>query len=84
MLAIAGAILIHAACILMATTKEPPDIYPMRLFLIVVGSGLIGADLACRFLELRKKLRESAQTQTPKAEEGAAPNGTSLSPNSVP
>ena len=72
MLAIAGAILIHAACILITTTKESADIYPMRLFLIVVGSGLIGADLGNRFLEFRKKLRESAQTQTRKAESGAA------------
>ena len=68
MLAIAGAILIHAACILMATTKEAADIYPMRLFLIVVGAALIGADLGNRFLEFRKKLRESAQTQAPKTE----------------
>jgi hypothetical protein len=74
MLAIAGAILIHAACILMATTKESADIYPMRLFLIVVGSGLIGADLGNRFLEFRKKLREPARTQTPRAEPGTAPD----------
>jgi hypothetical protein len=72
MLAIAGAILIHAACILMATTKESADIYPMRLFLIVVGAGLIGADVGNRFLEFRMRLRESAQSQTAKAEPGAA------------
>jgi hypothetical protein len=77
MLAIAGAILIHAACILMATTKESPDIYPMRLFLIVVGSGLIGVDLANRILEFRKKSGESAQIQIPKAAPGAAPDRAS-------
>jgi hypothetical protein len=59
MLAIAGAILIHAACILMASRQDGADIYTMRVFLIVVGSSLIGADLANRFLEFRKKLRES-------------------------
>jgi hypothetical protein len=74
MLAIAGAILIHAACILMAATKESPDIYPLRLFLIVVGSCLIGAEVGSRFLEFRKKLRESAQTQTPKTEPNAVHN----------
>jgi hypothetical protein len=74
MLAIAGAILIHAACILMATTKESADIYPMRLFLIFVGAGLIGADLANRILEFRKKARESARTRTPTAEPGATPD----------
>jgi hypothetical protein len=74
MLAIAGAILIHAACILMATTKESADIYPMRLFLIVVGAGLIGADVASRVLEFSKKAREAARTKTPPAEPGATPD----------
>jgi hypothetical protein len=72
LLAIAGAILIHAACILMATTKESPDIYPMRLFLIFVGSCLIGADVGSRTMEYRKKFRESAQTPSPKGDSGAA------------
>jgi hypothetical protein len=68
MLAVAGAILIHAACILMATPKESADLYAMRLFLIIVGSALIGAVIANRFLELRRKLPLSAQTQAPRAE----------------
>ena len=72
MIAIAGAILIHAACILMATTKESADIYPMRLFLIVVGAGMIGADLANRALEFSKKARETARTRRATAETGAA------------
>jgi hypothetical protein len=65
MLAIAGAILINAACVLMTTTKESADIYPMRLLLIVVGSGLVGADIGNRVLEFFKKRRESARTKTP-------------------
>ena len=58
MLAIAGAILIHGACILMASGRDGADIYTMRVLLIVVGSSVISADLTNRFLEFRKKLRD--------------------------
>ena len=75
MLAIAGAILINAACILMTTTKEGLDIYLARLVLNTVGSSLIGADLGYRVVGFIKKLRESARSEKPlQAEPGAAPD----------
>jgi hypothetical protein len=74
MVAIAGAILIHATCIRMATTKESPDIYPRRLFLIVVGAAMIGADLGSRVLEFSKNVREAARNRPPTEETRATPD----------
>jgi hypothetical protein len=80
MLAIAGAILINAACILTTTTKEYPDTYLMRLVLNIVGSSLIGADLGNRLVGFVKKQRALARTEKPQAESGAAPDCQQYSP----
>jgi len=74
MLAIAGAILINAACLLMTTTKESRDIYATRLLLCVVGSSFIGADIGIRIRDFFKKLRGSARPETPHAEKGDSPD----------
>lgn len=65
MLAIAGAILINAACVLAATTKDTADIYLGQRLLTMFGTGLIAADLYPRFMDY---IRRSKAAATDKAD----------------
>jgi hypothetical protein len=56
MLAIAGAILINAACILMATNRDSTDIYMGQRLLIVIGTALLVADI---FSRVRRSTRRA-------------------------
>lgn len=51
MVAIAGAILIHASCVLMAGGKDNFDTYALQRILAVVGTGLMATDFTTRFRE---------------------------------
>jgi hypothetical protein len=66
MLTIAGAILIHAACVIMVSQKDT-DLYLMRMLVLVVGAGLMGVDIGNRLLEYFKKRRESTPPVPPQA-----------------
>ncbi len=63
MLAIAGAILINAACILIASGTDTTDVYALSRILIAVGTGLMCADFVMRFREFVK--RSKAKHKTP-------------------
>lgn len=67
MLAIAGAILIHAACVLMASALMKGDdtvtIYALTRILLFVGAGLMTADIQFRIREFVKKARAERKTE---------------------
>ena len=65
MLAIAGAILINAACVLMASSKDTFDIYALQRIFVMVGVGLVVGDLANRVRESFKKAKASTPPQPP-------------------
>lgn len=74
MLAIASAILINAACILGATTKDTADVYLGQRLLAMVGAVLIVADLYPRLSgHIRRVRAEAAGKAKADAEPGAAP-----------
>lgn len=60
MLAIAGAVLINAACVFMASGKDTFDIYAGQRILMMVGAGLVAADLTIRLRDLIRKAKVSA------------------------
>ncbi|MBL8823756.1 MAG: hypothetical protein JNJ77_14300 [Planctomycetia bacterium] len=59
MLAVAGAILINAACVLAATTKDTADIYLGQRLIAGVGAVLIVVDLYPRLMDF---IRQSKGT----------------------
>jgi hypothetical protein len=71
MLAITGAILINAACILAASTKDSVDIYLGQRLLAMLGTALIAVDLYSRLVG---HIRQTKAVSQPKAdaEAGAA------------
>ena len=74
MLAITGAILINAACILAASTKDSADIYLGQRLLAMLGAALLAADLYPRFVGyIRRVKAEAAVRAKADAEPGAAP-----------
>ena len=70
MLAIAGAILINAACILGASTKDSADIYIGQRLLGAFGAMLIGVDLSFR---LTRYIRRAKAEAASKAKAGGEP-----------
>ncbi len=71
MLAVAGAILINAACVLAASTKDSADIYLGQRLLAMLGAALIAADLYQRLVSHFRRTRAEVARQ---AEGGAAPD----------
>jgi hypothetical protein len=65
MLAIAGAILMHAACVLLASGKDTIDIYLSERLLMAMGSMLIASDLTIRVREFLKKAKASIPLPPP-------------------
>ena len=74
MLAVAGAILINAACVLAATTKDTADIYLGQRLLAMFGAALIGVDLYPRFMGFIRRSTAAAKAKS-HAEPGAAADG---------
>ena len=75
MLAITGAILINAACILAASTKDSADIYLGQRLLAMLGAALIAVDLYSRLVgHIRRAKAEAASQAKADAEPGAAPD----------
>jgi hypothetical protein len=73
MLAITGAILINAACILAASTKDSIDIYLGQRLLAMLGAALIAVDLYSRSAgHIRRAKAEAASQAKADAEPGAA------------
>jgi hypothetical protein len=72
MLAIAGAVLINAACVLIASGRDTTDVYALSRVLIAVGAGLMGADFVGRFREFVKRSRREHESARSTAEPGAA------------
>jgi hypothetical protein len=60
MYSIVGAILIHAACLLMATEKDTFDVYAGQRLLAMVGAAFIGGDLAHAWRNRRKPTHGAA------------------------
>jgi hypothetical protein len=66
MFAIAGAILIHAACVLMASGKDTFDIYGLQRILVMVGFLLVVSEATIRVREFfRKAWQASSPPQPP-------------------
>ncbi|MBM4067416.1 MAG: hypothetical protein FJ271_00520 [Planctomycetes bacterium] len=67
MLAITGAILLHAACVLMAGALVKGDdtltIYALTRILLGVGAGLMTVDIQFRIREFVKKARAERKAQ---------------------
>jgi hypothetical protein len=67
MLAVAGAILIHAACVLMAGVLVKGDdtltIYALTRILLSAGAGLMTVDIQFRIREFVKKARTERKAQ---------------------
>ena len=69
MLLIAGAILINAACALIASGEDTFDKYALSRILIAIGAGLMAMDLVLR---LRKFQAGHSRSPHQPAESGAA------------
>ena len=80
MLAIAGAVLINAACILIASGGDTTeDVYALTRILITVGTGLMCMDFTVRLHEFAKRSKAEHIPSTHKpAEPGAATDDGSL------
>lgn len=63
MLAIAGAILINAGCVLMASGQDTTAIYVLQRILLMAGGGLMGVDIQFRIGEFVKKARADRKAQ---------------------
>ena len=72
MLGIAGAVLINAACVLMASGRDTTDVYALSRILLAVGAGLLGADLVGRFHEFVKRSRREHESPASAAEPSVA------------
>src|SRR5947209_11857358 len=76
MLAITGAILINAACILAASTKDSADIYLGQRLLAMLGAALIAVDLYSRLAgHIRRAKAEAAGQAKADAAPGTSPGG---------
>lgn len=65
MLAIAGAVLINAACVLMASQNDTFDIYAGQRILMLVGVSLLSIDLTNRWRDWFKKAKGSTPPSPP-------------------
>jgi hypothetical protein len=75
MLAIAGAILINAACVLAAAAKDSADIYLGQRLFAMFGVALIVSDLYPRFVGYIRRARAEADAKAKaNAESGAGAN----------
>jgi hypothetical protein len=68
MLAIAGAVLIHAACVLMASVliakgEDTVTIYALTRILLFVGAGLMAVDIQGRIREFIKKAKAGSTSE---------------------
>ena len=68
MLMIAGAILIHAACVLMAGVliakgEDTVTIYALTRILLAVGAGMIGVDIQNRVREFIKNAKAQRKSE---------------------
>ena len=63
MYAIAGSILLNAACLCMTSDKTTSGIYSMQLALTAVGGVFIGADLSVRLPEFFQKSRSQNESK---------------------
>ena len=61
MYAIAGAILINAACILMATERDTFDIYACQRLFMMIGSALLVSDI---YLRARAAIKSAKTAHT--------------------
>lgn len=64
MLSIAGAVLINAACVLMASGRDTFDVYAMQRLLLAAGGGLVALDLTNRFREYFRKAKAQSAPVT--------------------
>lgn len=79
MLAIAGAILINAACILITSGGDTTDVYALSRILIAIGALLMGLDFVVRFRDFAKRSKAEHMPSTSKAAEpGATTHGGGL------
>jgi hypothetical protein len=62
MLAIAGAVLINAGCVLMASGRDTADFYIGQRLFVIVGSGLLASDL---FLRVQGAVRKARARPVP-------------------
>ena len=78
MLAIAGAVLINAACVLIASRRDDTtDMYALSRILIAIGAYLMGTDFVVRFRDFvkRSKAEHMPSPQKPAEPDAATDSG---------